>query len=334
MRVLILGGTGLIGTGIIKHLLERRADVMVFTRGRRQVNLPTGVHTLVGDRNELAASEKIFARERFDVVIDMICHAPEQANAAVRVFSGCCGHFIFCSTVCVYGTKTPPHVIIDESSPREPTSIFGKNKLACEQIFNRADKAGQLKVTTIRPGYTYGPGSPLIDQLEINPAAWDRIDRGLAILCAGKGQTLWQAAHRDDVGKLFAYAALKPKTYGQEYNATCDQIFTWRDYHRHVGQAMKKRVQLIFMPADWIVQHDPQRFLLLKEITRYHGAYSCAKARHDVPEFKCEINFPIGAAQTLADIKRRSAWRSSADDALYHQMVEKALAAGVEPVAA
>jgi nucleoside-diphosphate-sugar epimerase len=306
MRVLILGGTGLISTGIVKHLLARGTDVTVFTRGQRQVKLPDGVHEMVGDRDALAASEKTFAREQFDVVIDMICFTPEQANAAVRAFSGCCSHFIFCSTVCVYGVKTPPHIIIDESFPREPISTYGKNKLACEQVFGRADKAGQLKVTIIRPSHTYGPGSPLIDQLEIDPRAWDRIDRGLAILCAGEGQTLWQATHRDDVGKLFAYAALKPKTYGQEYNATREQIFTWRDYYRQVGQAMKKRVPLIFMPADWIVQHDPERFSLLKEITRFHSAYSSAKARHDVPEFKCEIDFPAGAAQTLADVKRRS----------------------------
>jgi hypothetical protein len=86
------------------------------------------------------------------------------------------------------------------------------------------------------------------------------------------------------------------------------------------------------LPADWIIRHDPQRFSLLREITQYHGAYSSQKARRDVPEFSCEIDFREGAAQTLADIRRRGAWRSSEEDATYDAMVEKALPAGVQPV--
>ena len=60
---------------------------------------------------------------------------------------------------------------------------------------------------------------------------------------------------------------------------------------------------------------------------QFHGAYSSEKAKRDVPEFRCEIDFPRGAAQTLEDIRRRGLWRDSRDDALYESMVEKALAA-------
>lgn len=36
-------------------------------------------------------------------------------------------------------------------------------------------------------------------------------------MCAGDGLGLWQSTHRDDCGKLFAYAALNSKTYGEAY---------------------------------------------------------------------------------------------------------------------
>ena len=71
-------------------------------------------------------------------------------------------------------------------------------------------------MTIIRPGSTYGPGAPLIDNLEPDAVAWDRIERGLPALCAGDGLGLWQSTHRDDCGKLFAYAALQPQTYDQD----------------------------------------------------------------------------------------------------------------------
>ena len=336
MRVLIVGGTGLISAGIVKSLLARGADVTLYNRGQRESSspLPPQVARIQGDRNQFSAFESQLKGLRFDAVIDMVCFNAEQAESAVRAFGGRCEHFIFCSTVCTYGTKSPPSILIDEEFPQEPISGYGKGKVTCEKIFRAAQESGSFKTTIIRPSCTYGPGGSLIDQLESNPVSWDRIERGLPVLCAGDGLGLWQATHRDDCGKLFAYAALNPKTYGQSYNATRDEIMTWRDFFRQAASALGKSAQLVFMPAAWIVKHDPKRFGLLAEITQFHGAYTSAKAKRDVPEFRCEIGFEQGAAETLNDIKHRNAWRSSRDDALYKSMLESATQAGVEPVPA
>jgi nucleoside-diphosphate-sugar epimerase len=270
----------------------------------------------------------------FDVVIDMICYRPEEAESDVRAFGGRCGQLIFCSTVCTYGGKFPAGVVVDESFPQEPVSTYGRNKLACERIVLAAGEAGKFNATVVRPSSTYGPGGNLIDNIESAPAAWDRIERGLPVLCAGDGLGLWVSTHRDDVGKLFAYACGNPKTYGQCYNATREENFAWRDLYRQTAAAMGRTAELLFMPADWIVRHDPKRFALLDEITRYHGAYTSAKARRDVPEFRCEIGYERGAAETLEDLRRRGAWKGSRGDDLYDAMVRKAQAAGVTPVAA
>jgi nucleoside-diphosphate-sugar epimerase len=331
MRALLVGGTGLISVGIIKHLLARGADVTMFNRGKRPSSVPNSVKHIVGDRND-KSFETCFTGRPFDVVIDMICFSPQQAEASVRAFGERCEHFIFCSTVCTYGVKVPPNVLVDESFPQEPISEYGKNKVLCEQIFRRADETGKFNTTIVRPSCTYGPGSPLIDHLEFDPPAWDRIERGLPVLCGGDGLGLWVATHRDDVGKLFAYAAMERKTFGKSYNATRDQIFTWRDYYRDVATVLGKRAKVIFMPADWIVKHDAKRFGLLKEITQFHGAYSSAAAKRDVPEFECEIDFAEGADQTLKDVRARRAWKSSEEDAMYDAMVKRARDAGVEPV--
>ena len=334
MKVLIIGGTGLISTGIVKHLHARGAEVSMLNRGQRENTLQDfgQIRHISGDRNDLAAFEKTFQSERFDVVIDMICFTPEHAESDVRVFGGRCGHFIFCSTVCTYGGDIPPHVVIDETFEQKPVSDYGRNKVACERIFLDAHAAGKFNATIIRPSCTYGPGGRLIDNLEFDPPTWDRIERGLPVLCSGDGLGLWVATHRDDVGKLFAWAALNPATYGQAYNATRDEIFTWRDFYRETAAAMGRSADVLFMPIDWIIRHDPQRFALLREITRYHGAYSSDKAKRDVPQFRCEIDFRTGAAQTLDDVRQRGRWRTSAGDTLYDAMVQKALAAGVEPV--
>ncbi len=332
MRVLIIGGTGLISVGVVRHLLQRSAQVTMLNRGQRGGEIPPGVEVLRADRDDEAAMTAAIGGRRFDTIIDMVCYRPQQAEMAVRLFAGRCTQYIFCSTVCTYGVKIAPGVLIDETFPQEPTTGYGREKMEAEKVFLRAGAQGAFAATIIRPSHTYGPGGPLIDQLEFNPVAWDRIERGLPVLCAGDGLGLWQSTHRDDVGKMFAHAVLEPRTYGQDYNAVRDEVFTWRDYYRQVGEALGKPARLLFMPAEWIVRHDRNRFNFLDCLTRYHGAYSAAKARRDVPAFCCTIGFTEGAAETLADLRRRGAIRPS-DDA-YQAIVDAAIAFGTEPVEA
>ncbi len=329
MDVLLIGGTGLISTGIVKHLVSRHANVTVYNRQQSPDTLPPSVTRLVGDRSSEDAFVRMFERSRYDVVIDMICFSPTEAACTVRAFRGRCDQLQFCSTVCAYGVKASPGVLIDESFPREPVSSYGQGKLACERIFEQAHEDGAFQVTILRPSHTYGPGGPLIDQLEFDSGTWDRVVRGLPILCAGDGLGLWQSTHRDDCGKLFAYAALNQKTYGEAYNATRDEVLTWREYYRRVARALDTCARLIFVPATWLIAARPNRFTFLREVTQFHGAYSSAKAKAHVSEFLAITEFETGARETLADLRQRHAWRDSLEDVDYQRLVDQALSAGL-----
>ena len=338
-RVLILGGTGLISVGIIKHLLARAggaADVTCFNRGKSDAKddgpLPAAVKQLHGDRDTPGALERAVGDARFDAVIDMICFSPEQARATADLCRGRTPHLLFCSTVCTYGVDVPPNVVVDETFPQNPISGYGRNKVACEQLLTDAGRRDGYAVTIVRPSCTYGEGAPLIDNLEGNGSAWGRVRRDLPVLCAGDGRGLWNATHRDDVGKLFAGAVGNDRTHGRAYNATTQRVFTWNDFYREAAAHFGKRPRVLYMPAEWIAAHDPKRFGLLKEITQYHGAYTSARAMADVPEFRCEIGFEEGASRTLSNLERRGALNGTGDDPVYDQMIEKATAAGVEAV--
>lgn len=328
LNALIVGGTGLISTGIVKHLLARGARVTMYNRGHRVSTVPGTVRQILGNRDDTAAFVGAFAEHRFDVVFDMICFSPEQAEASVRAFAGRCEQFVFCSTVCTYQVSSPPGVLIDESWPLEPVSEYGRNKVRCEQLFQRAAASGAFELTIARPSHTYGPGNSLIDQQEFDSGTWDRVARGLPVLLAGDGLGLWQSTHRDDCGKFFAHAALAPSTFGQAFNVTRDEVLTWRGYYREVARALGTQAKLICVPAGWLIAQAPERFKFLAETTQFHGAYSSAKAKAHVPEFRAEIGLEAGARETFADMRRRGAWRDSSSDSAYQSLVERALALG------
>jgi nucleoside-diphosphate-sugar epimerase len=334
MRVLVIGGTGVIGTGIVRALLARNVDVSVYSRGVRAASRLPEVTYLEGDRRDAGAFERRFHDARYDVVIDLLCFTTADAESTARAFGGKCEQLQFCSTVCVYGNPRAPGVLISEDTMPEPLTAYGRDKLACEQRLLEHAQKKRFAVTIVRPSHTYGPGGPMLDQLEIESVAWDRVERGLPILCSGDALGLWQATHRDDVGKLFAHAALNPRTYGEIYNATGDRIVTWREYHRDVAAALGQSARLVLSPAAWLLSQMPGRLSFLREVSRFHGAYTSAKARAHVPAFRTTVALTDGARDTLASLKARGAFRSASADHDYDGTVSRAVASGFETIVA
>jgi nucleoside-diphosphate-sugar epimerase len=329
MKALVVGGTGLVSTGIVRQLLARGVHVSVFNRGLRSSSAADEVRLLRGDRADASEFVRTFESERFDVVYDMICYTADDAETSARAFAGRCEQFVLCSSAVVYGGgKLPPAVLVDEGAPLEPTSHWGRNKVLCERTLGGAAEKGAFNLTIARLGHTYGPGDAMNDQQENDGLAWDRVARGLPVFCTGDGLGLWQSTHRDDAAKFFAGAALAPQTYGQAFNVMRDEVVTWRDYYRQVARALDTRAKLIFVPASWLIAQDPERFSFLSEVSQFHAAYSTAKAKAAVPEFRATIGLEAGARETFADIRRRGVWVDSASDTAYQAMVDRALALG------
>ncbi len=330
MKVLVLGGTGQISRGIVRRLLEMKAQVTLFNRGNHPERVPPGVEVMVGDRDRLPEMGDRIRAGRFDAAVDMVCFRPEQARQAVDALGGSVGHYVFCSTVCTYGTYFPGRsgLKIREDDPQEPVSGYGRDKLECEKVFFGAHRAGRMKVTVFRPSCTYGPGGNLIDNLGWDSPAWDRMERGLPVLCADSGQGLWQACHADDAGVAFARALGRPACFGKAYNLVHDGVMTWNEYYGRVAAGLGTRARIVYLGADEIIARDPARFSGLAEIFRFHGAYDNAALKRDVPEFRQEVPLERGSRGLIEDMKQRGIFRKSEDDPLYASLVEKALEAG------
>ncbi|MDB6165850.1 MAG: Nucleoside-diphosphate-sugar epimerase, partial [Lacunisphaera sp.] len=305
MKVLIVGGTGLISTGIVKALRARGAELTVFNRGKTDDRLGPEVKRLVGDRSDFRGFEKTLATAgRCDVVIDMICFRPDEAQSILRAIAGRCGHFVFCSTVCTYG-NTQTILPTTEETLQAPQADYGRNKLACEEIFLRAQSAMKLPVTIIRPSHTYGPGGGIINNLNTDPAFLSRLRAGRPVIVSGDGHGLWQSAYADDVGQGFAFAAANPRCFGQAYNAVADEVVTWDQYVRRTAAAIgAPEPRLVHLPTDFLLAVDRARYTALEEIFRFHGVYSNAKLKRDVPEFQLTTPFEEGVRRTVAWIDR------------------------------
>ena len=177
MRVLIIGGTG-----ITRQLVERNDDVVLYNRGHTSSLVEGDYTTITGNRKNFSVFEKQMQEAgAFDCVIDMFCFLPEEAESAVRAFKGRTGQYIFCSTVDVY-TKPAITYPIVEAAERKPSKKFSYayNKACCEELLFAAHECGDLVVTSIRPGHTYGEGgNNLIHPFGFGNSYLDRIKKAL-----------------------------------------------------------------------------------------------------------------------------------------------------------
>lgn len=165
MKICVVGGTGNINSAFIKLLLQKGHDVTCFNRGISGSMLPH-VKLIKGDRNDRAAFEKTMQEQKFDAAIDMICFNREDAASSLRAFWNV-QHFVFTSTVCVYGLQYD-WLPVTEDHPLRPVTSCGKEKAEAEKTFLEAYYKDNFPVTIIRPSTTFGPIQGAIRQI-----GWD-----------------------------------------------------------------------------------------------------------------------------------------------------------------
>lgn len=298
MNVLILGGTGVISGGILRTLLAKRHKVTVFHRGRTPLK-EKGVAEIFGDRKDHAAFESMMKGRKFDAVMDVLCFNRADAESAFRAFKGRVKHYIHTSTVCAVGVPTYK-VVCDESEPYHPVTGYGRGKAEVEKFYLWAWKRHRFPVTIIRPSHTYGPGGGWVLGTLLHDWDWDcetlnRIRRGAPVVVHGDGENLWQSCYSDDIGKAFEGALGKPWVRGEIYNACGRDIITWNEHYLRLGRAMGRKTKIVHLPTDIIVKVAPEQATgFLREIARFHGAYSTAKIRDHIPEFNPQIDVVEG----------------------------------------
>src|SRR4051812_8020283 len=136
MRLLVLGGTKFLGRGIVDAALARRHSVTLFNRGVTNPGLYPEVETLRGDRDgDLSA----LAGREWDAVIDPSGYLPRLVRASAELLRRSVGHYVFVSSISVYGEPLAPSS--DESAPLTAEvadaeavtgEVYGGLKVGCE----------------------------------------------------------------------------------------------------------------------------------------------------------------------------------------------------------
>ena len=318
MKILIIGGTGLISTPITRMLAEQGdAEVTVYNRGKREPSLPLGVRQVLGDRTDFAAFEtQMQATEKYDCVIDMVCYRPEEAESVVRAFRGRVGQYLFCSTVDVYAKPQGSLPLHDEELHNPALWDYAQNKAKCEAILQVAYQQGDFPLTILRPAHTYHDGGTLVHTLGGRTTYLDRLRRGKPIIVHGDGSSLWVSCHAEDVARAFVKAIGNPQTLGKSYHLPGEEWLPWNRYHQIVAEAIGgPPPKFIHIPTDLLARIAPKRANISLVNFQYHNIFDTTAARCDL-DFRYTIPFAEGAKRVATYLTTHNRIENSDEDPL------------------
>ncbi len=294
MKVLIIGGTGLISTAMTQFFLEAGVEVTLYNRGKSPIGFAEGAKFLIGDRTDFSAFEsEMHALGTWDCVIDMICYRPEEAESLSRAFAGRTGHMIVCSTVDVYAKPASCYPITEAEPHVPPAWDYAQNKEVCENLLWKSHERNDFPVTIIRPAYTYGEGRAMVHSFGGGSKHLDRLRKGKPIVVHGDGQSLWTSCHRDDVARAFVNAIGKPITFGKSYHTTAEEWLTWNQYHTLIAEAIGAPApELVHIPTDLLAKVAKHAHICAINF-QYNNIFDNTAAKRDL-DFAYTIPFQEG----------------------------------------
>lgn len=254
MHIVVIGGTGHIGTYLIPKLAHQGAQVTVVSRQEKEPYQAHGAWKQVNrvqlDRTAAEQTgnfaEQIAALEP-DVLIDLICFTPESNAALVSALRGKVQQFLHCGTIWVHGPSVK--VPTSETAKRRPFGDYGVKKAQIEQDLLKEARLTGFPATIVHPGHIVGAGwVPLNPAGHFNEDVFTTLAKGERLALPNFGLETVHHVHADDVAQVFLNATLNwSNAVGQSFHAVSPQALTLRGYAEQMAFYFGQEAKLEFL---------------------------------------------------------------------------------------
>ena len=261
MRVVVIGGTGHIGTFLIPRLVAAGHYVLVASRGNREPYLAheawKAVRHIEIDRAAEDTAGTFGARVASlgaDAVVDLICFTPESAQHLIDALDPRRTMLLHCGTMWVHGARGERREAggVTEDAPRNPFGDYGIKKAAIERLLLDATRSGRALATVLHPGHLVGPGwNPVNPAGHFNFEVFRRIARGETVVLPNEGQETVHHVHADDVAQAFQLALENADAaVGESFHVVSPAPMKLRHYAEAMFAHFGRTARLEFLPWD------------------------------------------------------------------------------------
>jgi len=297
-RVLFIGGSGIISSAVTALAVERGVDLTLLNRGTTATRpVPDGVRQVQADIRDPRSVRDALGGEEFDSVVDWVAFTTEHVQTDVDLFRGRTGQYVFISSASAY--QTPPERLpVTESTPlRNPFWEYSRNKIACEDLLVRAYRDEAFPATIIRPSHTY---DRTLVPFDGGWTAVERMRQGKEVVVHGDGTSLWTLTHHTDFARGLLPLLGNPRTLGEAFHITGDDVLTWDQIARALGAAAGVEPRIVHVPSDAIAAEHPEWGAGVLGDKAHCMVFDTTKLRSLVPDFTTTVRFEQGAREIVA----------------------------------
>jgi nucleoside-diphosphate-sugar epimerase len=298
LRVLFIGGSGVISSACSRLAVERGIELFVLNRGRSTDRpLPSGVKVLRGDiRDPVSVRDALGSRD-FDVVVDWVAFTEGHVRADIELFRGRTAQYVFISSASAYQTP-PARLPVTESTPlRNPYWAYSRDKIAGEKLLATAYRDEGFPAVIVRPSHTY---DQTLVPFEGGWTILGRMRQGKPVVVHGDGTSLWTLTHHLDFARGFVPLLGHQRTIGEAFHITSDDVLTWDQIARTLAAAAGAPAEIVHVPSDAIAVADPGWGASLLGDKAHSMVFDNSKIRRVVTDYRAVIPFERGAREIIA----------------------------------
>jgi nucleoside-diphosphate-sugar epimerase len=254
MNVIVFGGTGWVGHNIVLDFAGAGYEVTVCSRGQKKlfVNAVSEIKTIRADKNNEADVKKIFAAEKYEIVIDSV--PTLETMDYLHKYARGLKHYLHCSSTGGYAPL--PFIPCNETAFYNGFAAgWNQKKVYDDKILDLFNREG-FPATVIRPCYITGTGMLPLDNLGGRRQDFIKdIINNVELALPNDGRALLQPIHVKDLAHSFLLAAESPnRSIGQVFNICLEKAVTLNRYLEINAAVFNTKPVIKHMPVEAMLE--------------------------------------------------------------------------------
>lgn len=300
MKVLLLGGTGVLSSAVLEACLSKEFDTYVLNRGHHNIQQLPLDHILISDLRDSKSVAEIIGSLTFDVIVDFLSYTPTHLSNTLSIFNGHMKHYVFISSATVYSIYNNSPITEDRELVKSGWE-YAINKAICEKLV--AEKAAEYGFffTIVRPYVTYGD-TRIPFALCKRHQQWslvNRIKNEKPILMWDDGMASCPITHVSDFAKGLTGLLGNPMSNGKAYHITSDEVRTWNDVIKILGNELGKEPKIFYLSSQILEKEFPMYGNELTGDKARNYYFDNTRIKEAVPDFSSLVSLEEGLNKTL-----------------------------------
>lgn len=232
MKILVLGGTGAMGTPVVQILASRGFWIDVTTRKTR-LSENDRVRYIVGNAHDMTFLKNILT-EKYDAVLDFMVYTPKEFRERYEIYLQSTDQYVFMSSARVYADS--PNELIDETSKRlldtSTDQVYlqtDEYSLAKAREENLLFRASSENWTIVRPYITYYDERLQLGVFEKETWLRRALEGKKIVFSNNIAEKYTTLTYGYDVALRIADLIGNPKAIGQIYQIATTEHIKWKD---------------------------------------------------------------------------------------------------------